>query len=615
MFVIGTAGHVDHGKSALINRLTGIDPDRLREEKERGMTIDLGFAWLKLKSGEEVGIIDVPGHERFIKNMLSGVGAIDITLFIVAANESIKPQTIEHLEILKLLDIKQGIVVITKKDLVDSDTLSLVSLEIGDLVAETFLEKAPIIAVSSVTGEGFDDLEKEIENMLEHAQRRKDIGMPRLYVDRIFTITGAGTVVTGTLIEGTFSVSQEVEILPSGKKARIRGLQSHKAKKQSVKPASRVAINLASINTEEIVRGDVISLPGLLLPSSRMDCKLKILKDLPNPLRHGAEVSFFTGSAEVNAKLHLLNLDEVTSGMEAWIQVTTDKPLAVVKGDHFIIRSPMRTLGGGVIMNPVAVRHKRYHSGTISQLTSMESDIPEDVILSVVGTEHIIKQSDLLAKSKLVQEAINNALQELFVKGRLLVFEVDKDRYIFTPDHWQKILEKSNKILKQYHARYAVRQGMPKGEFINKLGISPGSPLLRKLFADKLVVEEGVNVRHPDHRVSMSAEQQQRVDQLMNMLNKNPYAPQLDMELDVDLLKSLIEQKNIVKVAEGVIFSRQAYDEMVDKISQIIRSNGKITVAQVRDMFSTSRKYALALLEYMDSMKITKRVGDERVLR
>src|SRR4030042_2521334 len=262
MFVIGTAGHVDHGKSALINRVSGIDPDRLREEKERGMTIDLGFAWLKLKSGEEVGIIDVPGHERFIKNMLSGVGAIDITLFIVAANESIKPQTIEHLEILKLLDIKQGIVVITKKDLVDSDTLSLVSLEIGDLVAETFLEKAPIIAVSSVTGEGFDDLEKEIENMLEHAQRRKDIGMPRLYVDRIFTITGAGTVVTGTLIEGTFSVGQEVEILPSGKKARIRGLQSHKAKQQSVKPASRVAINLASINTEEIVRGDVISLPG-----------------------------------------------------------------------------------------------------------------------------------------------------------------------------------------------------------------------------------------------------------------------------------------------------------------------------------------------------------------
>ncbi|MCJ7655293.1 MAG: selenocysteine-specific translation elongation factor, partial [Dehalococcoidia bacterium] len=396
MFVIGTAGHIDHGKSVLIQALTGIDPDRLPEEKERGMTIDLGFAWMKLPSGQEVGIVDVPGHERFVKNMLAGVGGIDLALLIVAADEGIMPQTREHLAILDLLDITKGIVVITKKDLVDEELLSLVRLEIDELIKSTTLAEAPVVAVSAVTGEGLPDLVLTIDRLLISAEPRKDVGRPRLLIDRVFTIAGSGTVVTGTLVDGSLSVGQEVEIVPSGLKARLRGLQTHKARIDVAKPGSRVAANLAGVAVSQLERGDVLTSPGWLVPTARVDVRLRMLSDLKHALRHGATVSFFSGTAEVMAKVHLLEKEKLDSGDISWAQLALAKPVALVKGDHFIIRSPMDTLGGGHIVNSHAPRHRRFRTAIIRTLKVRGEGAIEDVIVATLEAKQPLEVERLI---------------------------------------------------------------------------------------------------------------------------------------------------------------------------------------------------------------------------
>ncbi|HJX12322.1 MAG TPA: selenocysteine-specific translation elongation factor, partial [Dehalococcoidales bacterium] len=330
MFVLGTAGHIDHGKSVLVRALTGIDPDRLREEKERGMTIELGFAWLKLPSGREVGVVDVPGHERFVKNMLAGVGGIDLALLIVAANEGAMPQTREHLAILDIIGVRRGIVVITKKDLVDDELLSLVRMEVEEIIAGTALAGAPVVAVSAVTGEGLPELLAVIDGLLETTQPRPDLGRPRLPIDRVFTMAGSGTVVTGTLIDGTLSVGQEVEIVPAGIKSRLRGLQTHRAKIETAEPGSRVAANLVGVNTSQLQRGDVVTRPGWLVPTRLVTVKLSLISYLPRPLRHGAAVSFHTGAAETMARVRLLEADELRPGAATWAQLALDRPVATI---------------------------------------------------------------------------------------------------------------------------------------------------------------------------------------------------------------------------------------------------------------------------------------------
>ena len=421
MFVIGTAGHIDHGKSVLIRALTGIDPDRLPEEKERGMTIDLGFAWMKLPSGQEVGIVDVPGHERFVKNMLAGVGGIDLALLIVAADEGIMPQTREHLSILDLLDIRKGIVVITKKDLVDEELLSLVRLEVEELVKPTGLAEAPIVAVSAVTGEGLPDLVSTIDLILASAEPRKDIGRPRLMIDRVFTIAGSGTVVTGTLVDGSLSVGQEVEVVPSGLKARLRGLQTHKTRIDTASPGSRVAANLTGVAISQLERGDVLTYPGWLVPTTRIDVRLRMLSNLRHPLRHGAAVSFFTGAAEVLAKVHLLEKEKLDSGDISWAQLALSKPVALVKGDHFIIRSPMDTLGGGQIVNSHAPRHRRFRPIIIQALKARGEGVVEDVIVATLEANQPLELEEIMVQCDLAAEEARGVIDGLTKKGRVVV--------------------------------------------------------------------------------------------------------------------------------------------------------------------------------------------------
>jgi selenocysteine-specific elongation factor len=615
-FVIGTAGHVDHGKSALVQALTGIDPDRLREEKERGMTIDLGFAWLKLPSGREVSIVDVPGHERFIKNMLAGVGGIDLALLVIAADEGVMPQTREHLAIIDLLRVDNGIVAITKKDLVDEEWLELVTLDVGEVLAGTTLAKSPIIQVSAVTGEGLELLVSTIDSMLDSIAPRRDIGRPRLPIDRVFTMSGFGTVVTGTLIDGRLSVGQEVEIVPSSLKTHIRSLQTHKQKVDTALPGSRVAANLSGVATDELQRGDVVTVPGWLIPTKAVDVKLRLLPSLQHDLTHNTIVTFHTDAAEAQAKLRLLDAEKLEPGQTAFAQLVLDHPVAAVKDDMFIIRSTKDTLGGGQIVDSRAKRHPRFHASTIESLKAKEKGTAEDTVLAALDQKRPSELSQLLASCNLPRVEADKAIESLAAQKRIVILG-DKARLLFSAAGWNHLVQDATQIVKGYHDKYPLRQGMPKEELKGKMRVPPKffDVAIRRFVSDGLLAEAGPVVHLPGHRVQLDAKQQSKVDSFIQQLNQSPYAPPSELSIEPDLLNILIGQRRVVRLSDDVVFDASIYDRMVEGIIDRIKSQGKITVAEVRDMFHTSRKYALALMEYLDEQKITRRVGDERVLR
>ncbi|HEU5368442.1 MAG TPA: selenocysteine-specific translation elongation factor, partial [Ktedonobacterales bacterium] len=391
MSCIGTAGHVDHGKSTLVTALTGIDPDRLAEEKARGMTIDLGFAWLRLPGGREVSIVDVPGHESFIKNMLAGVGGIDLALLVVAADEGIMPQTEEHLAILDLLRVSRGVVALTKCDLVEEDWLELVREEVAARLSTTTLADAPILPVSAYTGAGLPELLAALDALLETTPGRQNLGRPRLPVDRVFTIQGFGTVVTGTLLDGAFSVGQEIEILPQGLRARIRNLQTHKTSVETAQPGGRAAMNLAGIAKTDLARGDVITLPGRLRPTTLLDARFELLESAPRPLPHNAEVDLFVGAKEVRAHVRLLDSDELQPGERGWVQLRLAEPVAVARRDRFILRipSPSLTIGGGEIIDTQPRHHKRRQPAALAALDILERGAPEEVMFAALNSASV----------------------------------------------------------------------------------------------------------------------------------------------------------------------------------------------------------------------------------
>ena len=616
MFVLGTAGHIDHGKSVLVRALTGIDPDRLREEKERGMTIDLGFAWLKLPSGQEVGIVDVPGHERFIKNMLAGVGGIDLALLIVAANEGVMPQTREHLAILDLLGIKKGIVVITKKDMVDDEWLSVVKMEVEELLAPTILSQAPVVATSAVTGEGLSDLVSAIDELLSSIEPKKDTGRPRLPIDRVFTIAGSGTVVTGTLIDGSLTVGQEVEVVPAGLSSRLRGLQTHKARISTATPGSRVGANLVGVATSQLQRGDVLTKPGWLIPTVMSTVQLRLLPYLRRPLLHNTTVSFHTGAAETMAKVRLLEREELQPGEAAWAQLSLSKPVAVVKSDHFIIRSSMETLGGGEVVESHARRYRRFRPAVIQNLRIKEKGTAEEVIMAILETKQPLEMPALLAQCDLPAIEVQPAIESLIQQENIIGIGQGEHRLLLTTLGWERLTKKVTGALQDYHRRFPTRLGMPKVELSSRLKlVTNPSALLQRLLDEGVVVEDGAAIHLPTHRVQLTQAQQAKIDAFLNSLAHNPYAPPSNLIPEPDLLNLLIEQHQVVKVSDDVVFSTSAYNEMVERITSHLKASGKVTVGEVRDMFKTSRKYVLALLEHLDRTKITRRVGDERVLR
>lgn len=617
MFVLGTAGHVDHGKSALVQALTGIDPDRLSEEKERGMTIDLGFAWLRLPSGREVSLVDVPGHERFIKNMLAGVAGIDLALLVVAADEGVMPQTREHLDILDLLQVKRGVVVITKKDLVDDELLELVSMEIKELLETTSLAQAPIVSTSAVTGEGLPELLSLIDEMLALSEPRRDIGRPRLPIDRVFTMTGFGTVVTGTLVDGTLSVGQEVEIVPRGIRGRLRGLQTHKTKVEKVGPGRRVAANISGLDTTDISRGDVLTSSGWLVPTKAVDVSIRLVPGAGHSLRHNSVIGFHSNTLEVESRVRLLDKEEIPAGEEGWAQLSLARPVAVVKGDFFIVRSPTETLGGGVVIDAYPRRHRRFHGATLQSLASREKGGPAEVVQAVLEAGGPAGLNELVRRSSLAPDVVSTQMSELASDGRLVILGEGQGALAFSATAWARIADTAREMVAAYHRRHPLRPGLPKEELKSRVKIPAQAyaNALRHLVQTGVLNEEGKSLRLPDFRPELDLSQKAAVDRYLKELARTPYAPSSETNLDPEVMDYLVEQRQVVRLGDNVVFPAQAYNEMVDRIVAHTRAKGKITVAEVRDLFGTSRKYALAIMEHLDETKVTRRVGDERVLR
>jgi selenocysteine-specific elongation factor len=644
MRVIGTAGHVDHGKSTLVRALTGIDPDRLREEKEREMTIDLGFAWLSLPGGEQVGVIDVPGHIDFIKNMLAGVGGIDAALFVVAADEGVMPQTREHLAILDLLGVPAGVVALNKVDAVTEEGwLDLVEADLRDVLASTCLADAPIVPVSARTGQGLDTLRQTLVEVLAHVPPRVDKGQPRLPIDRVFTVAGFGTVVTGTLSDGQFRPGDEVEIVPGGLRARIRGLQTHKKAAEAGLPGSRLAINLTGVHPDEIARGQVVTRPGALTPTTLIDVRLRLVPaDSPisggamPPLRHNQPVDFFCGAAQTPARVRLLDAQELRAGEVGWVQLRLESPVAVAPGDRFIIRqpSPSVTLGGGQVVNAhPARRWRRFQPQVIAQLETLAHGAPEDLLLHAFARSEPAPLKAVVERAGLDTATAETALAAMLANEQIIPLATAQpplaasNAPAISIGGWRTLAAGMSEVLQDYHAQYPLRHGMPREELKSRVqGREKWAP---KLFNELVArgVAEGVLVEtangewlaRPGFRPTFKPDQQARVDTLLAAFRRQPYTPPSMAEsvaaTDGEIVNALINAGTLIRLSEDVLLLRETYDQMRATITAYAKEHGAITVAQVRDLFSTSRKYALALMEYLDDQKITRRVGDERVLR
>ena len=635
MRVIGTAGHVDHGKSTLVNALTGIDPDRLKEEKQRAMTIDLGFAWLTLPSGEGVGIVDVPGHKDFIKNMLAGVGGIDVALFVVAADEGVMPQTREHLAILNLLEIPRGVIAVTKADMIeDEDWLELVQADIAETVADTVLAEAPLVPVSALRGDGLDTLLETLDQVVSQAAPRPNRGRPRLPIDRVFSISGFGTVVTGTLLDGQLEVGQDIEVLPQGTKSRIRGLQSHKKSVEIAHPGARTAVNLTGLSANELSRGNVLTTPGWLESSQLVDVYCKLLADAPKPLRHNQAVEVFSGAVEVAGFTRLLGARQLEPGQTGWVQLRLVERIPIVKGDHFIIRqpSPSVTIGGGVVVDPLPRRrHKRFRPDLIARLETLLSGTPEDVLLAELDRQGPLPIRSLLAECGLPTTIAVEALLSL-LKGDdvFMLSEIEtppeinwlQSKILVTSRAgWAAFVGRVRAALANYHERFPLRMGMPRSELKSRLKLETRlfNEAIQRAHREKILNTTETIVYLLEHRVQFSEEQQKVIDDVLGEFRRGPYSTPSPKEvvqvLSEDVLLALVEGKRLIRLSNDVLLLADTYYEFVAWLKSYLKENETVNVAKVRDTFATSRKYALALLEYTDEQRLTKRVGDNRVLR
>jgi selenocysteine-specific elongation factor len=620
MYVIGTAGHVDHGKSSLVQALTGIDPDRLREEKEREMTIDLGFAWLKLADGKDIGIVDVPGHRDFIENMLAGIGGIDLALFVIAADEGVMPQTREHLAILDLLEVKAGVVALTKIDLVDDiEWQELVMLDIRDSLSGTVLSEAPIVSVSSKSGEGLKSIRDAIQNQFQRIEPRPNIGRPRLPIDRVFTLTGFGTIVTGTLSGGHLDVGDLIEIQPRIREARIRGLQTHNTKLERAFPGSRVAVNLTGIRRNQVSRGDLLAAPGVATTTILCDVSYKHLRNVGTPLKHNMPVKMFTGSTEVMARTRVLAARQIDPGDHGWIQLDLQEPVAMVRGDRFILRrpSPPATIGGGHILDPHPGRkHRRFKTDIAKKLEMLEQGTPADLLLEAIYREQPSRLESIAMTAGMSVKEAEQALQELLLDDRAEMVGT----FILPASGREQWKNKLISILERYHSRAPLRLGMPREEVRSRLSLPADffNHLIDWVSKSKSVVASGAIVRLEDHVIEFSQNQQAGIKALMDQFERagvnSPNVKDCKAQVGEDVYVALIESQLIVQISDDVVYASGEYDVLVSRIVSYLKDNDSIDAAKLRDLFGTSRKYAIALLEHLDQIRVTKRVGDIRTL-
>ncbi len=627
--IIGTAGHVDHGKTCLIRALTGTDTDRLDEEKRRGITIDLGFTYLPLPDGRQAGIIDVPGHEKFVHNMLSGAGGIDLALLVVAADEGVMPQTREHMGILSLLGITRGIVAVTKTDMVEDDWLELMLEELKEELQDSFLRDAPIIPVSSHTGAGIEELKTRLFTLIEETPS-KNIDKPfRLPVDRVFTMPGFGTVVTGTLIEGSLKEGQEVTIYPEGLQTRVRNLQVHAQTVPEAFAGQRVAVNLQRVKTEELSRGCVLAAPGSIQPTYMIDASVRLLSDARFSMRTGSRLHFHHGSGEVLCKAVLLGgVEELLPGQSAYAQLRFDTPVAVKAQDAFVLRfySPLETVGGGVVLDPNPYKHKAHSEKALEKLRLMDQGSDKDKVEALLmdHSPHYAQMSVLRAQTGLTDEQIDVILRELIAEGQAVAVN---DRLVLHQSHVNALADKVRKLLETYHQDNPLKTGMRaeeiRGKLLKQLDAGVAEQLLDMLVARNSLTKANASYALPGFEVRFSPSQQAAVDQLLTQFENAGFAPPEKTALlsehakNKDIPKALdylMDTGRLIPVSNEIAFLKEHHIKAQALFEDIQAAKGEVTLADFRDAISTSRKYALALLEYWDLKGYTKKGAESRTL-
>jgi len=630
--ILGTAGHIDHGKTSLVKALTGIDTDRLKEEKARGITIELGFAHLELPGGLRFGIVDVPGHERFVRTMVAGVGGMDLVLLVIAADEGIMPQTREHLEICQLLGVKRGIVVLTKKDLVEPDWLDLVTEEVREYLAESFLAKAPIVAVSSRSGDGMDQLKAELTRMAGEIEEKRLDAPFRLPVDRVFTVTGFGTVVTGTLLSGGISVGDEVEILPSGIDCRVRGVQSFGSKVEKGGAGERLAVNLQGVDHADVQRGDVVVPKGLYRPTSAVDVRLNYLGSAPKDLKHRATIRLHSATYEVPAKVILFDRDLLKPGESAYVQLRLARPVLLLPGDPFVLRtySPQATLGGGIVLDPAPPRRRRRSVEALELLSAVESGGDQDRLRLLVESSLLsgISVQDMVNRSGMSGKRIDAALGPLLSTGAVLQ-AVKEPRIFLSKDAFAALKQMLSDELRAYLEENPMQEGIGKEELKSRIPKRSDArffgPLLASMEKEGTALSDREIVRLPGRKAGVTVDQAGLQAMLEELLKKGWGEPPTVKEL-CDVLncteKQLLDHANLltregraVKVKGDVFYAPGAVAEIREKLIAYLKEKGEVTPPEFRELTGLSRKFMIPLLEYFDQERLTIRAGDKRVLR
>ncbi len=628
--ILGTAGHIDHGKTSFVKALTGIDTDRLKEEKERGITIELGFAHLMLPDGSLVGIVDVPGHERFVKNMVAGASGIDLVALIIAADEGVMPQTREHLEICQLLGIRHGIVVITKIDMVDEEWLELVREDTRDYIKGTFLSDAPIVEVSSVTGKGLDNFIHELSRLVQMLSKKDAGHVFRLPVDRVFTVKGFGTVVTGTTISGMIKVGDEVTIYPAGINCKVRTIQVHNQSVLEVGSSTRTALSLQGIDKSEIKRGYVVASRDKLFSTYMLDVSFELLSSAPKKLKSREKVRFHVGTSEIMASIVFLDRDELMPGDSCYAQIRLEEPVSVLKGDRYVVRSysPIRTIGGGEILHPLAKKKKkRLAEELLPRIELIHKGSPEDMVESLVFIEEYegISSSRLLFLSNIRDKELKGIIDAL--KSRKKIVEYDPEQELYIHAHFfGHIRDMVLQLIRDYHKEYPFRPGIPKEELRSKARLIKDvrlfNYLIEQLIKEDVIVSETDNIRLKEYRARLTTEQKRVRDEIERIYKESGFQPPFFKEIKEkydqvadQMLEYLLSEGSLVKIRDDFYLHKDVLKDLLTKVRMFLEKHGEMSVKHFKEITDTSRKYSIPLLEYLDKTQVTVRVGDIRKLR
>ncbi len=630
--ILGTAGHIDHGKTSLIKAVTGTDTDRLKEEKERGITIELGFAALDLPSGQHLGIVDVPGHEKFVKNMVAGPTGIDIVVMVIAADEGVMPQTREHMEICTLLGIRHGFVALTKIDLVDEEWLELAREDVREFAAGTFLEDAPIVPVSAVKEKGLQEFIRVLDELSTAVPERPRSNLFRLPVDRVFSMKGFGTVITGSLLSGQVRTGDTIMIYPGKITSKVRGVQVHNKSVEQALAGQRTAINFQGLEKAAIQRGQTLAFPGTLHPSYMVDVSLLFLKSNRKALKNRTRVRFHTGTSEILGNLILLDREEVKPGDETVAQLRLDAPVSLVKDDRYVIRSysPVRTIGGGAVLNPMPPKHKGFRKDIIDGLSRINELSPEELVAFCVDRSGYrgASFSDLAVMTNIVDKSLEQSIQTLLSKKELIL--VDKEnRLLIHANSFDALKQHLLQILEAYHKANPLRTGIQKEELRSKipptLNTKVFTLLLNQMIKDAQIAAEEDTVRLVAHKISLGADQQDIRRRILSEYSRSGLQPPWFKELSIglnteparaaDVLRLLVEEGQLVKVKEDLYFAAGVVKDLQERLVAYLTRNGEISTPQFKEMTGVSRKYVIPLIEYFDSRNVTIRIGDIRKLR